>query len=74
MALTDKIDKAFRLIVSRKPSEKETALLTAYYEKELKTLTKASVEKTLAVGEYPIPAASRQDETGRPDAGGNDHL
>lgn len=52
----DKISKAFRLIVSRKPSEKETELLTTYYEKELKKLTKASVDKTLAVGEYPIPA------------------
>ncbi len=54
-APADKITRAFRLIVSRKPNEKETALLTAYYEKELKTLTTASVEKSLAVGEYPIP-------------------
>ncbi len=54
--VNDKISKAFRLIVSRKPSEKETALLTTYYEKELKKLTKPSVDKTLAVGEYPVPA------------------
>lgn len=52
----DKISKAFRLIVSRKPSDKETTLLTTYYEKELKKLTKISIDKTLAVGEYPIPA------------------
>ncbi|GAB3640925.1 PSD1 and planctomycete cytochrome C domain-containing protein [Spirosoma arcticum] len=52
----DKISKAFRLIVSRKPSEKEAALLTTYYKRELKKLTKANVDKTLAVGEHPIPA------------------
>ncbi|MVM40943.1 DUF1553 domain-containing protein [Spirosoma sp. HMF3257] len=55
-AVHDKISKAFRLIVSRKPNEKETDLLTAYYEKELKKLTPASAEKSLAIGEYPIPA------------------
>ncbi len=52
--VNEKISKAFRLIVSRKPNEKETTLLTAYYEKELKKLTKTSVDKTLTVGEYPI--------------------
>lgn len=52
----DKISKAFRLIVSRKPGEKELTILTAYYENELKKLTKATVDKTLAVGEYPVPA------------------
>ncbi|HEX9956068.1 MAG TPA: DUF1553 domain-containing protein, partial [Fibrella sp.] len=54
--VADKIGKAFRLIVSRKPSEKETTLLTAYYEKELKKITKDRANKALAVGEYPIPA------------------
>ena len=53
--INDKINKAFRLIVSRKPSEKETAVLTAYYENDLKKLDKAHAEKALAVGEYPIP-------------------
>ncbi len=52
----DKITKAFRLIVSRKPSEKEVTILTGYYEKELKKLTKPSAEKLLAVGEYPLPS------------------
>ncbi|RDB06436.1 PSD1 and planctomycete cytochrome C domain-containing protein [Runella aurantiaca] len=52
----DKITKAFRLIVSRKPSEKEVSILAAYYDKELKKITKPSAEKLLAVGEYPIPA------------------
>ena len=50
-----KISKAFRLIVSRKPTEKEVSILVAYYQKELKTLDKPRAEKALAVGEYPIP-------------------
>ena len=54
---TAKINKAFRLIVSRKPNEKETAVLTSYYEQELKKLTRSKAEKALAVGEYPIPPA-----------------
>ncbi|GAB4017260.1 hypothetical protein GCM10028773_12940 [Spirosoma koreense] len=53
--INTKIGKAFRLIVSRKPNEKEVSVLKAYYEKELKTITKPSAEKALAVGEYPIP-------------------
>ncbi|RRA97583.1 PSD1 and planctomycete cytochrome C domain-containing protein [Larkinella rosea] len=52
----DKISKAFRLIVGRKPREKEIDMLTAYYEKELKEIKKPVAEKSLAVGEYPIPA------------------
>ncbi len=52
----EKITKAFRLIVCRKPSEKEVSILTAYYEKELKKITLPQAEKVLAVGEYPIPA------------------
>ena len=51
----DKITKAFRLIVCRKPTEKEMGILTAYYEKELKKITKPIAEKALSVGEYPIP-------------------
>ncbi|ADB37010.1 PSD1 and planctomycete cytochrome C domain-containing protein [Spirosoma linguale] len=51
-----KIEKAFRLIVSRKPNEKEVAILSDYYNKELGKSTRASAEKSLAVGEYPIPA------------------
>ena len=45
-----------RMIVSRKPREKEVSILSAYYAKELKKLTKITVDKALAVGEYPIPA------------------
>ncbi len=50
----DKIIKAFRLIVCRTPSEKEVEVLTAYYEKELKIMTPATAEKTIAIGEYPM--------------------
>ncbi|WP_138991256.1 PSD1 and planctomycete cytochrome C domain-containing protein [Larkinella sp. C7] len=54
-ASKDKISKAFRLIVGRKPKEKEIDMLTAYYEKGLKEIKKPVAEKALAVGEYPIP-------------------
>ncbi|GAA4406666.1 hypothetical protein GCM10023187_26420 [Nibrella viscosa] len=54
-ATSDKITKAFRQIVCRTPKEKELAILTDYYEKELKKLTRTSAEKYLNVGEYPIP-------------------
>jgi hypothetical protein len=51
----DKIIKAFRLIVARKPTEKEVAMLTNYYEQELTLLKPESVEKLVTVGEYPLP-------------------
>lgn len=51
----DKITKAFRLIVCRKPNEKEIMLLTNYYNEELKSLKAPNAEKLVAVGEYPIP-------------------
>ncbi|GAA4453084.1 hypothetical protein GCM10023189_17600 [Nibrella saemangeumensis] len=54
-ATSDKIGKAFRQIVCRTPKEKELAILTDYYEKELKKFTRPSAEKYLTVGEYPIP-------------------
>ncbi|WP_411274911.1 PSD1 and planctomycete cytochrome C domain-containing protein [Daejeonella sp.] len=49
----DKITKAFRLIVCRKPNEKEITLLTNYYIEGLKTLKTEDAEKLLDVGEYP---------------------
>src|SRR5690606_25629955 len=51
----DKITKAFRLIVCRKPKEKEMALLTDYYHKRLQTITIEPAEKLLTVGEFPVP-------------------
>ncbi|WP_316823110.1 PSD1 and planctomycete cytochrome C domain-containing protein [Pedobacter gandavensis] len=51
-----KLIKAFRLIVCRKPTEKEMKVLTAYYADQQKVFQqKSQVEKVLAVGEYPIP-------------------
>ena len=50
----DKISKAFRLIVCRKPSDKELDVLTGYYEKQLKTINPQMAEKMIAVGEYPM--------------------
>jgi hypothetical protein len=51
----DKINKAFRMIVCRKPNDKEIALLTEYYDKQLKKIDKTSAEKLLQVGEYKLP-------------------
>ncbi len=51
----EKLIKAFRLIVSRRPTEREIEVLTGYYAEELKTMKSQNVEKLLAVGEYPIP-------------------
>ena len=51
----DKIYKAFRLIICRKPNERELAILNSYYNDELRTLDKKTALKVLNVGEYPIP-------------------
>ncbi|MGV8879839.1 MAG: PSD1 and planctomycete cytochrome C domain-containing protein [Sphingobacteriaceae bacterium] len=53
----DKILKAFRLIVCRKPKEKELALLKDFYQEQMQTLKKekGNAAKLLAVGEYPLP-------------------
>jgi hypothetical protein len=54
----DKVIKAFRLIVCRKPTEKEIILLSSYYNDQLIAFKKeqSRADKLLAVGEYPIPA------------------
>ena len=52
---SDKIYKAFRLIICRKPSEQELAILNGYYNDQLQTMDKKTSVKVLAVGEYPIP-------------------
>ena len=51
----DKIYKAFRLIICRKPTDKELSILTSYYADQLRTIDKPNAEKLLNVGEYPIP-------------------
>ncbi len=50
---TDKIIKAFRLIVCRKPKDKELDILISYYKRQKEILTPPAAEKLLAVGEYP---------------------
>jgi hypothetical protein len=49
-----KIIKAFRLIVCRKPTDKELSILTVFYQKQNSTLTKETAAKMVAVGEYPL--------------------
>jgi hypothetical protein len=51
----DKIEKAFRLIVCRKPVPKEVQLLNDYYNDQLQTFSrqKQNAVKLLSVGEYP---------------------
>lgn len=51
----DKIIKAFRLIISRKPSSTEMAQLRDHWEEELRALDGKTAEELLNVGEYPIP-------------------
>ncbi len=51
----DKIYKAFRMVVCRRPTDQEMAILTAYYADQLKSIHAQNAEKLLAVGEYPLP-------------------
>lgn len=51
---TDQIIKAFRLIVCRKPKDKELDILINYYKRQKEIITQPTAEKLLAVGEYPI--------------------
>jgi hypothetical protein len=51
----EKVYKAFRLIICRKPGEKEQAILDSYYNEELKEMDVKTANKVLNVGEYPIP-------------------
>lgn len=55
--INEKLIKAFRLIVCRKPSEKEIRLLTEYYKDQLNIFSRQKIraEKLLAVGEAPFP-------------------
>ncbi|WP_316792160.1 PSD1 and planctomycete cytochrome C domain-containing protein [Pedobacter frigoris] len=53
----EKVTKAFRLIVCRKPTDKEVKLLSAYYSDQQKVFKKESdALKVLSVGEYPLAA------------------
>jgi hypothetical protein len=48
----EKISKAFRLIVCRKPRKEEIAVLQDLYSEQLKTLDKKTAELLLRAGEY----------------------
>jgi len=52
----EKIQKAFRLIVCRNPSEKELSILKKYYDEQLPLFQqrKLDVMATLKVGQYPL--------------------
>lgn len=51
----DRLQKAFRLIVCRKPTADETAVMQQYLKDQLSSLTKEKAEALLNVGEYPLP-------------------
>ncbi|MFT4016456.1 MAG: PSD1 and planctomycete cytochrome C domain-containing protein [Agriterribacter sp.] len=51
----DKVTKAFRLIVCRKPTEKELQVLESYFNKEVNTIADSTVKRVLAVGEAAVP-------------------
>ena len=53
----DKVIRAFRLIVCRKPSEKEIEVLSSYYSDQLNVFKKQKnrAESLLSIGEYPLP-------------------
>jgi hypothetical protein len=50
--LDDKITKAFQTIICRKPSQKEKAILTAYFKEQLALFQNKKLDavKTLAIG------------------------
>lgn len=61
----EKIIKAFRLIISRKPTAAEEKILTTYYNEQLELFRakKLDAAKTLQVGEYPLNHKLSSDES-----------
>jgi uncharacterized protein DUF1553/uncharacterized protein DUF1549 len=55
-AIGDKIEKAFRLIICRNPSQKELSILKKYYDEQLPLFQqkKLDAKATLKVGQYPM--------------------
>ena len=49
----DKISKAFRTIVARKPRAEEVTVLSEYYKKQLKTMNDKKAARLLSIGEFP---------------------
>jgi hypothetical protein len=54
------IEKAFRLIICRKPSKQELSILKSYYNDQLAEYKNKSLDavKTLEAGEYPLKGNS----------------
>src|SRR6266487_388630 len=52
----EKVSKAFRLIVCRKPSDKELSILKKYYDEQLQMFRQKKLDAmtTIKVGEYPL--------------------
>lgn len=50
------IEKAFRMIVCRYPTEKEMVVLKNYYTDRTRSTTKENADQLIHVGEYPIAA------------------
>ena len=59
-----KIEKAFRLIVCRKPSKKEMDVLSDYYGNELTLFSDKTLDagKALTVGEYPLEKSADKNK------------
>jgi hypothetical protein len=57
LQIKEKVIKTFRLIVCRKPTEKEIEVLSAYYSDQLGVFKneKKRAESLLSIGEYPLP-------------------
>jgi hypothetical protein len=54
-AAKDKIYKAFRLIICRKPTARESAILNGYYNEELASINGKTAAQVLNTGEFPVP-------------------
>ena len=68
----EKINKAFRLIICRKPTDKELTILKNYYAEQLQLFQqkKLDASTTLKVGEYPIKWKITSGHIGRNDESG----
>ncbi|MBD3630915.1 MAG: DUF1553 domain-containing protein [Cyclobacterium sp.] len=51
---TEKITRAFRLILCRKPKAKEVELLQNYLKEKLESITTEDAEALASIGEYPV--------------------
>ncbi|RYE21450.1 MAG: DUF1553 domain-containing protein [Sphingobacteriales bacterium] len=58
----EQINKAFRLIICRKPVEKESELLMELYKWRLQSLKPGQAARLLTVGEYPIPKSADKNK------------